>query len=158
MGCLILINKWKFLNTKGVRNLIKRLQTQYGFSEKLNYAFIKNDNNKVYIINKDIDRIPFEKLRLNSIGMYFCEDKGDSNIRLSIEGSQIIGPMAVSNVIMVDDIQKHLWLKGFNIEFKGNSKGYIIIKSGDDFLGSAKHKNGRLLNHVPKERRIKSAD
>lgn len=145
-----------FMNSKETKELKKKLEAQFGFSD-IHYAFLINDKNKVFIVNRDVDRLDLKALRINTIGVYFCEDYGDE-VRLSIEGSQIIGPHATKGVIELEKEDARSWLKGADLEHEGSTKGFVIIKSGSDYMGCAKHKDGKLLNHVPKERRIRASD
>ncbi len=84
-------------------------------------------------------------------GLYFgtIEKEG---IRLSIEGSFIVGRLAKKNVIEVDDETAKKWMSGEDLELP--VKGYIILKWRKFFLGCGKG-NGKIVkNYVPKERRI----
>ena len=36
-----------------------------------------------------------------------------------------------------------------------NGKGYVIIRHEGDYLGCGKYVDGKILNHVPKERRLR---
>lgn len=137
--------------TKQIRNTIKK---QWEFEDKLDYAFIKSDKDKLYIINKEIEKINFENLKINSIGLYLGELK-NNQLRLSIEGSQLIGPKAKKNVIELDKIDLKEWLKGEEIETIDKTKeGFVIIKNKNDYLGTGKVKDGKILNYVPKTRRL----
>lgn len=147
----------QFLNSKETKLLKKVLITQYDYEGDFDYALYKSEKNRVYTITKDLSRINYEIFRINQTGVYFCEAK-DDGLRLSIEGSQIIGPHAKKNVIELDAPTARLWLKGQDIDYEGSSPNFVIIKSGTDYMGSAKHKNNILLNHVPKERRIRASD
>ena len=144
----------KFLNSKETKEILKLIEGQWGAELKLDFTFAKNSKNRVFIVNKDINKIDFSKLRINSVGMYFCDLENE--IRLSIEGSQIIGPKAVKNVVEINEEQTKQWLKGedLEIEDKGNYHGFVIIKHENDFLGSGKFKDNRILNYVSKSRRI----
>ena len=144
----------KFLNSKEIKEIMKLIEEQWGAELKLDYTFAKNNKNRVFLINKDISKIDFSKLRINSIGMYFCDLENE--IRLSIEGSQIIGPKATKNVVEVSEEQTKKWMKGgdLEIEDKGNCNGFVIIKHENDFLGTGKFKENRILNYVSKSRRI----
>jgi len=144
----------KFLNSKETKEILKLIEEQWGAKLKLDYTFAKNSKNRVFIVNKDINKIDFSKLRINSVGMYFCDLENE--IRLSIEGSQIIGPKAVKNVVEINEEQTKQWLKGedLEIEDKGNYRRFVIIKHENDFLGSGKFKDNRILNYVSKSRRI----
>ena len=150
---LFKMRQLKILNSKEIKEILKLIEAQWGAKLKLDYAFLKNPKNRIFIINKDISKIDLEKLRINSIGIYFCEiDK--IGIRLSIEGSQIVGPKASKNIAEINEEQTKQWFKGEDLEIKGNYSGFVIIKHNNDFLGTGKYKNGKILNYVGKSRRI----
>ena len=144
----------KILNNKEIKEILKLIEYQWGAKLKLNYAFLKNNKNRIFIINRDVSKIDFSKLRINSIGMYFCDL--ENGIRLSIEGSQIVGPKAAKNIVEINESQVKSWLKGEDLEVNENYSGFVIIKHNDDFLGTGKFKDGRVLNYVSKSRRITS--
>ena len=119
--------KLKILNSKEIKEILKLIEAQWGAKLKLNYAFLRNPKNRIFVVNKDIGKIELEKLRVNSIGMYFCEiDK--LGIRLSIEGSQIVGPKAEKNIVEINEEQTKQWFKGEDLEINGNYSGFLIIK------------------------------
>ena len=143
----------KILNSREIKEILKLIENQWGAKLKPDYAFLQNQKNRVFIINRDISKIDFSKLRINSIGMYFCEiDK--LGIRLSIEGSQIIGKKAEKNIVEINEEQAKQWFKGEDLEIRGNYSGFVIIKHNNDFLGNGKYKDGKILNYVSKSRRI----
>lgn len=145
----------KILNSKEIKQILKLIEEQWDAELKVDYAFLQSPKNRVFIVNKDISKIDFSKLRANSIGMYFCEID-NVGIRLSIEGSQIVGPKAEKNVIKINDEQAKQWLKGedLEIEDKKDYSGFLIIRHNNDFLGAGKYKDGKVLNYVSKSRRI----
>ena len=144
----------KILNSKEIKNIFELIEKQWGAKLKLDYAFLQNQKDRVFIVNRDISKINLEKLRINSIGMYFCEiDR--IGIRLSIEGSQIVGPKAAKNIVEINEEQAKKWLKGEDLEIEGkNLSGFIILKHNNYFLGTGRFKEGKILNYVGKERRI----
>lgn len=143
----------KILNSREIKEILKLIEKQWGAKLNLDYAFLKNNKNRIFIVNKDISKIDLSKLRINSIGMYFCEidDKG---IRLSIEGSQIVGPKAIKNIIEISEEQSKQWFKGEDLEAKGNYSGFVILKRNNDFFGTGKYKEGGVSNYVNKGRRV----
>ena len=48
----------------------------------------------------------------------------------------------------------HTWLKGTDMNIESELNGYVLIRNNGDFLGCGKLKNGKLLNYVPKARRL----
>ena len=145
----------KILNSREIKEILGQIESQWKAKLKLGYAFLRNNKNRIFIINKDISKIDLSKLRINSIGMYFCEaDK--IGIRLSIEGSQIVGPKAAKNIVEINEEQAKKWLKGEDLEIKGDYSGFIILKNNGDFLGTGRFREGKILNYIGKERRISS--
>jgi NOL1/NOP2/fmu family ribosome biogenesis protein len=145
----------KILNSKEIKEILRLIEKQWNAKLKLNYAFLKNNKNRIFIVNKDISKIELEKLRINSIGMYFCEID-QQGIRLSIEGSQIVGPKAAKNTVEITEQQAKQWLKGEDLEIEESYEGFVIIKHNNDFLGTGKYKLGKVLNYVNKSRRVNS--
>jgi NOL1/NOP2/fmu family ribosome biogenesis protein len=146
----------KILNNREIKEIYKLIEKQWGARIKLDYGFLKNSKNRIFIINKDISKIDTSKLRLNSVGMYFCE-QDMIGIRLSIEGSQIVGPKAAKNIVELDEDETKKWFKGEDLEKEcRDCSGFVILRRKSDFLGTGKYSNGRILNYVGKTRRISS--
>ncbi len=144
----------KILNNKEIKEVLELVEKQWGAKLKLDYGFLKNPKGRYFIINKDISKIDISKLRLNSVGMYFCEID-NSGIRLSIEGTQIIGQKAAKNIVELNEDETRKWFKGEDIEKEcKNCRGFVILKHKNDFLGNGKYANGKILNYVGKTRRV----
>ena len=143
----------KILNKKEIKQIFSIIKKQYGCDIDLGHVFLKNDKNRLFITNKDIIKIDLSKLRINSVGLYIAELR-DNEIRLSIEGSQLIGPYAKKNIIELDEEQTRKWMKGEDLEIKGEYHGFVILKNKNDYLGSGRYSNGRIFNYVSKVRRL----
>ena len=155
MGCMM---KLKALNKKEASKILEHLGEEYGCDAKTllidKYTFFTSDKNKVYIITNEIKDIDLSAVRVNSFGMYLCEIN-HGNIRLSMEGSLLIGKIATKNVFEVDNTTAKEWLMGTDIKSEQEFVGFVIIKKNEDFLGCGKYKEGIILNYVSKARRIK---
>ena len=147
----------KILNKKEINNILELIKKQWNCDFKPDYAFLQNEKGKVFIVNKDIARVDFNKIRINSIGLYFAAIR-NNEIRLSIEGSQIIGPNAKKNVVELNEKETREWLKGYDINKAIKGEGFVIIKHNDDYLGTGKVKEDKIFNFVPKNRRLKTSD
>jgi len=143
----------KKLGNKEKKLLLAQLQEQFGFSGKLNYNFFINPDKKIFIFNKNLE-VDFSKIRVNSLGLYFANTKNE--LRLSIEGSQLIGPHSRKNIFEIEDKQLQDWMHGRDIETENGFKGFVLIKNKEDFYGTGKYKEGKILNYIPKERRLKN--
>lgn len=146
------MESWKILASKEIKQIRRLLQEQWGFSGELEYAFLQSAKDNIYIISRDVAKVDWTKLRISSAGLYFGELK--NGLRLSIEGSQLVGPHATKNVYDVTSEEAMRWLKGEELKTQATTKGYLIIKHGKDFLGCGAIKEGVILNFVPKIRRL----
>ncbi len=144
----------KFLNKKEIKPILAQLEKQFGFTEELSYVFFKNNKNKISIITKELSHVDMTKLRINSLGMYFGEIMDSHEVRLSIEGSQIIGPHAQKNIVDIDFDTAKKWMYGQDIEGQFDASGFVIVKHGKYFIGCGWYKDGKVSNHIPKNRRI----
>lgn len=143
----------KILNKKQIKEILNLIKKQWDADVILDYAFLQSSKNKIYIINKDALKINLSNLKINSLGLYFAEIK-NSEIRLSIEGSQLIGPKAKKNIIELNEEQAKEWMQGNDLEIECNCSGFLIIKHKDDFLGCGKYADKKVFNFIGKSRRL----
>ena len=146
------MQKLKILNRKNIKKIIELIKTQWDSDIELDYVFLRNEKGKIFIVNRDVEKVDLNKVRVNSVGMYFGL-MNDNEIRLSIEGSQIVGPNAKKNVLELNDVEAKEWLRGEEL-LKSEEKGFMIIKHDDDFLGCGKSTGEKVLNFVSKARRV----
>ncbi|WP_456422828.1 methyltransferase RsmF C-terminal domain-like protein [Thermococcus sp.] len=130
--------------------LVRKLLIEgYGYAPELIYE-IRGNHQKVYAYRPCQLKISDTGRR----GIYFGRIESDG-IRLTIEGAFLVGPKATKNVLELDDEKARRYLAGESVEVNGDVNGWVILRWRSYYLGSAKAKNGRLLNYVPKERRLR---
>ncbi len=124
----------------------KLLKEQFDAELREDIRFYLGGKNRVYAYKScEFDEIASHK------GIYFGTIERDG-LRLSIEGSFIVGKIAKKNVVELDSESFGRWMSGGDIE--ASVKGYYIVKCGNYFAGCGKG-NGRVLrNFVPKDRRV----
>ena len=147
--------KYKILNSKEKKRIVSMLKEQYGYDQKFSYVLLQNQVGRIYIVNEEVFSLDLDKLRINSFGTYFGTEEGDA-IRLSIEGSQLIGSLCKKNVAEISKDLVKVWLFGSDLEVEGDFKGFVVVKSGSDFLGCGRFSNDKIHNFIPKTRRISS--
>jgi NOL1/NOP2/fmu family ribosome biogenesis protein len=147
----------KILNNKEIKHILSLIKQQWNSDVKLDYGFLMNRENKIFLINRDIAKVDITKLRINSLGLYLGEI-AHNELRLSIEGSQLIGPYSKKNIIELSDKEAREWLKGFDLEKESDCRGHVILKNNKDYLGTGRIKANRILNFIPKNRRLKVSD
>jgi len=155
----IKMQKLRILNTREKRKILDSLKYTYGFNGELEGILFLSSKQKLFLLTGGFDVIEKgeeRQLRIDKAGLYLGEVLPEG-IRLSIEGSQLIGPSAKKNVLIIDDEQLEPWVKGKDLELRGFDKeGFFIIKYNKDFLGCARIKKNKVQNLVTKNRRIKT--
>lgn len=147
----------KALSGRDLKPVLARIKKQWDAEIDFPWAWYQSNKNNLFVLSKDITKIDPGKLRINSVGLYIGEFK-KGEIRLSIEGSQLIGPHAKKNIVELDKNELRLWLRGEDLIKEVKEEGYVIIKSNTDFVGCGRIKEGKILNFVPKARRLLVSD
>ncbi len=146
----------RFLNSKERKEILKRIKDSWDADLEDDYVFLMNNQNKLFVVSRGIEKIDLSQIRLNNIGLYFGEITPRDELRLSIEGSSIVGKLAKQNILELSEDQAKSWFAGEDITIEDNRNGFMIIKFKKDFLGCGKLANNTLHNFVPKARRIEA--
>ncbi len=160
---------YTLFGSKPAKEFHETIHRQWGclFDEKKQFGYLLSRKDKVHLINRGLvshlDLPLLAQLRIDRPGLYFGELM-PGGLRLSIEGSQLVGPLATKNVLFVSDKEKDLWLKGEPLEKNVPESGFVIIAHqtplGTDFLGCcrvhADHQH--VANFIPKTRMNLSDD
>ena len=147
------MQKLKILNTRDIKKLKELLIKEFGCSLEKGYVYLKNEKNRVFIINRDISKVKLENLRVDRFGLYFAEWK-NNQVRLSKEGSQLLvkeGKRKIKNLIELKDHEVKEYFQGNDLDQDlGEESRLVILKYQDNILGCAKYKEQRILNFLPK--------
>ncbi|MBW2971853.1 hypothetical protein KY359_02345, partial [Candidatus Woesearchaeota archaeon] len=133
------------------------VRAQWGCELDKSLVWLMSSKDRLYLADKDMEKVDFRNLRVDKIGLYVAT-VNDKGVRLSIEGSQILGPYAEKNVVDINDDDLAAWLRGEDLARKPEGcEGFIILRNMDDFVGCGKVTEKGILNFVPKTRRIASS-
>ena len=142
----------EILNKKEIKRIEEIIREQFGIDFEFMDIVLKNKEDKIFLLSSDFKNISVEKIRVNSLGLFFGRLQ-NGMIRLSIEGSQLV--KGKKNVIEIRDEDVKKWLMGEELKTEEDLKGFVIIKNKNDYLGCGEAKEGRILNYVAKDRRIR---
>lgn len=134
------------------------VEAQWGITERPEGVLLRNKKNKIFLTNRDFEQVLDQNLRIDTVGLYIIEQPNENEVRLSIEGSQLLGPKATKNVTELNKEESRLWLKGQNVPTTVGTKNFQIIKHKSDFMGCGKSNGEELRNYMPKTRRILASD
>lgn len=155
MESIINIRDLRFLNHKELKVLLKRIKDNWGAElSDDEFAFLMNGKNRFFIVSRDIEKLELPRLRINNVGIYFGELTDREELRLTIEGSAIVGRLASKNILDISKEQAQQWFRGEDLDFESDENAFVIVRHKRDFLGCGKLVNGKILNYVPKARRV----
>ena len=159
------MQKLTVLNTREKKKFLEILKKNYGYENKIKQVILLDKEKKIFFLTQDIAMISKDQekaLRIDKAGLYIGRIEPEG-IRLSMEGSQIIGPYAKKNVLEINKENLEPWVKGEDLILNheemiktGKNKGFFIIKHKKDYLGCAKIKEEKAHNLITKTRRLKN--
>lgn len=153
------MNPLKILNGKEKKAVENKLNEQFGISE-ISGKIIMMGKEKMFLFSGSFNKSQIKKLEkitlIERIGFYFAKiDERTKDIRLSIEGSQILGLEIKKNIFEINEDQTMEWMKGRELRIRTGKKGFLILKHKNDFLGTGKASEEKIGNFIPKSRRLK---
>ena len=150
------MQKLIILNTREIKKIKVITQNDFGYSLKSDYAYLRNDKNRIFLVNKDLGRLDIDKLKIDKIGLYFAEVK-HNHVRLSKEGSQLLAKEAeknevtLKNVVELSEKEMKDYFQGLDLEKDlGDDNKFILLKYNQEIFGCAKYKEKKILNFLPK--------
>ena len=155
------MNWIKILNKTEKASIEKKLMQQYGI-ESVEGDLAVRGKDKIFLYSGSLDGEDLKRLAkaifIERIGVYFAkEDERMGGIRLSIEGSQILRKQFSKNVFSLNKSQTEEWMQGRELLIKTGEKGFLIMKNGEDFMGTGKASEEKIGNFIPKNRRLKES-
>jgi len=142
----------KKVSSKEIERLVKK---NYGSLLSLDIFDVYMNKGKVFLATKGLPDSLVEK---SFYLLHFGTLKRNEKIHLSIEGTQMVGKTAKKNIAVLDESNALRFMEGLNaacMRLIGCEKGnFVLVKLGNDFLGSGILREGYVESLVPKERRI----
>ena len=145
-----------FIKSNEKRKIIEQLKEQFGI-EDLPYLLIESGKEKIRGFSGSMSKEEIEEIStiapIEAIGLYILKQEHD--LRLSFDASQVMKEQVKKNIVEINDIDYEEWIRGYDLPIQIPS-GTYVIKYKSDFIGCAKSNGEKLINHVPKERRLKT--
>jgi len=147
------------INSKELKIFLGKISKQFGVEDVSvfsKYLFLKNAKKKVFLTTSYEKDAKFRIPKSEKAGLYFATINKDDSLRLSLEGSQLVGKCATHHIMVLNHNQAENWLKGFDFDIpKVDEDGYYLLKYKEDFLGCGLVRGDKLFNFLPKTRRLK---
>ena len=144
-----------FIKSSEKKEIVEELSESFGITE-LPFLLIESGKEKIRGFTGSLSKDEILQLGqiayIEGIGLYLI--RKEESLRLGFDATQLLSGQITKNIIDIDEKQAHEWLKGQDIEIQA-PRGTVVIRCGKDFLGCGKSTSERIINHVPKERRLK---
>lgn len=151
------MNYLKILNGYEKHEIERKLDEQFGI-KYVPGLIIKRGEERLFLFSGNLSEEGIRALEkctfIERIGIYFAKIIRN-NIRLSIEGSQILKDQIKKNIFILDSKQAEEWMKGHELLIKTGIRGFLIVKYKEDFLGTGKASEEKIGNFIPKNRRLR---
>ena len=148
----------KFLKSSEKKKLLRELEEQFGITE-LPYLLLETGKEKIRGFSGTMTKeeiIELSKIaNVEIIGLYLF--KKEKNLRLSLDATQILVNQINKNIIEINKDQLESWLRGKNLDIIKELGVYVIkYKDTGDFIGCGISDGKKIINYIPKERRIRN--
>lgn len=151
------MQKIVFLSKKEKKEIIEKLKNQFGI-ENVDGEFVLSGTERIFLYQgkltqKELDEIQKDTL-VERIGIYFAK-KINEDIKLSLDGVQIVRNKIKKNIFEINKKQAEDWMHGNELAIETGLRGFIVLKYESDLLGCGKASEGKITNFVPKSRRLR---
>lgn len=147
----------KVLSKEELRQMQHKLNEQFGITQ-VPQQIIQIGKERIRLYTGDLTNSEIQNLskitHIEGIGLYIAKEEREE-LRLSIEGTQILGIQATKNIFHLNDEQLKTWMEGADLQIQTGLKGIFIMKYKDYYIGCSKISENKISNFIPKGRRIK---
>lgn len=144
------------LNSGEKKKIIEDLNAKFGITE-LPWLLVMAGKGKVRAFSGSMTRDEIAKLsydiRIELPGLYILREESDG-YRISHDGLFVFKNLATKNIVDISDKQADEWLRGENIEIDLEDK-WVLLRNKGELIGCGKVKDKKVINYVPRERRVK---
>ena len=147
----------KILDDKEKAKIEKILNEEFGVDSVPGKVIMRAEE-RLFLFTGSLSEKEIEKLErcafIERMGVYFARLEKDW-VRLSIEGTQILKSQIKKNIFAMDSKQAEEWMKGRELPIKTGFHGFMVMKHGEDILGTGKASDEKIGNFIPKNRRLR---
>ena len=148
----------QFTTNQQKQEITQKLNSQFGISLSQDNLLIESSKEKIRLFTGNLTKEQIQEIEaiapIEAIGLYFFKEEKDAQLRLSLDATHILKDNITKNVTNLNDNEASQWMQGNDLNKKA-PKSIQVIQHNSDFLVCAKSTGEVLLNHIPKDRRIR---
>ena len=147
----------KFIKSGEKKRLLKELKEIFGIEKLDSWILVETGKKKIRGFSGNMTREEIKELseisNLEILGTYLVR-KETTVLRLGFDATQILKDKITKGIFELSDSQLESWMNGNNIN-ENVEKGIYVLRHADDFVGCGISNGEKIINFVPKERRIR---
>lgn len=151
------IEDLKILTGKERKELLSRLKEQFEIQE-IDGMLLRRGKERIFLYQGNLDEEEIRKLErvtfIERVGVYLGKEQL-GEIRLSIEGAQILKKQINKNVVELNYEEMQTWMMGHELRKETGLGGFVAMKYETDMLGCGKASVEKISNFIPKSRRLR---
>jgi NOL1/NOP2/fmu family ribosome biogenesis protein len=135
-----------------VEKILKEIRNRFGIPEEVFSKWKIVEAGDLWIMSEEAFKFPIKNFSRKGIRLVRVYRDG---YKLTTAGIQVFGKYATKNVLEIsaEQVKDYLEGKDLSVGSCNVENGQVIIKYGDDYLGSGLYVNGKVKNQLPKGRR-----
>ena len=146
----------QIIKSKEKKNILGQLNEQYGI-EEMQHLLLRFGKEKIRAFSGSLSSDELLTLdmylRIETAGVYIAKQQEDG-IRLTIDGISLFRGQITKNILDLNEEQSLEWFKGNDLLIQSDNN-FKILRYKDELIGCGKSTGERIVNFMPKERRIK---
>ncbi len=144
-----------FIKSSEKKEIIEELKENFGI-EELPFLLLESGREKIRGFTGSLSKeeiLEFGQIAyVEGVGLYLL--RREEALRMGFDATQILASQITKSIVDINEEQARNWLRGYDIEIQ-SPRGVVVVRFEKDFLGCGKSTGERIVNHVPKERRLK---
>lgn len=150
-------SKIDILKGKEQKEIFEKLKNQFGI-KNVNGTLFMRGKERVFLYSGNLDEKDIRKIEeisfIERIGVYLGKIERDE-IRLSIEGTQILKDQLSKNIVELTKEEMETWMMGHEVRRVTGFNGFVVMMFNSEPLGCGKASAEKITNFIPKSRRLK---
>jgi len=142
------LKKFREIEEEEKKKILELLRERFGI-KKFDYLILKSGKHIIRICSKEVKDFDFSKLKIIALGLEFATTK--KLFRIKFDAASLL--KARKNVVELSENEFIKWMKGEIFE-KNLEDGIYLLKFKQKIVGCTLIQNKKVLNFVPKYRRL----
>lgn len=146
-----------FIKSSEKKHITENLNQNFGIG-KIPYLLIRSGKERIRAFSGHLSKEEILQINrltnLEAVGIYFMKEENEKEIRLTLDAIHLLQDQITKNTLEISQENTLEWLRGKDLSIK-TPYGPVVLTHNFYLLGFGKSTGEKILNFIPKERRLK---